>query len=60
MSSLAQLLTSEGDSFSPLSGIELVRQKVKHIYLMGGVFGNAVEPDYNFGQGITVIRSLAS
>lgn len=60
VSSLAQLLTSEGDSFSPLSGIELVRQKVKHIYLMGNVFGNAVEPDYNFGQGITVIRSMAS
>ena len=34
-----------------LPGIELVRKKVKHIYLMGGVFGKAVEPDYNFKQG---------
>lgn len=49
---LAQLLQSGPDAFSPLSGVELVRQKVKCIYLMGGVFGLAVEPDYNFGQGI--------
>ena len=52
MSSLAQLLTSGGDSFSPLSGVELVRQKVKHLYLMGGVFDNDEEPEYNFAQGI--------
>lgn len=35
-----------------------MRQKVKHIYLMGGVFGNAVEPDYNFGQGIEFATTL--
>ncbi|MBO7067345.1 MAG: nucleoside hydrolase [Bacteroidaceae bacterium] len=48
---LAQLLQSEGDEYSPLSGVELVRQKVKCIYLQGGVFGEAEEPDYNFAQG---------
>ncbi len=49
---LSQLLQSGADEYSPLSGIELVRKKVKQIYLMGGVFGRAVEPDYNFLQGI--------
>ena len=50
---LAQLLQSEADEYSSLSGVELVRQKVKCIYMQGGVFGDAVEPDFNFGQGIT-------
>jgi hypothetical protein len=50
---LAQLLTSGGDEYSSLSGVELVRRKVKCIYLQGGVFGEAVEPDFNFAQGIT-------
>jgi inosine-uridine nucleoside N-ribohydrolase len=32
--------------------VELVQQKVKCIYLMGGVFGDAIEPiEYNFAQG---------
>lgn len=48
---LAQLLQSEGDEYSPLNGVELVRQKVKCIYLQGGVFGEAEEPDFNFAQG---------
>ena len=50
---LSQLLQSEADEYSPLSGVELVRQKVKAIYLQGGVFGQSVEPDFNFSQGIT-------
>lgn len=53
VTALAALLQSEDDEYSPLSGVELVRQKVKCIYLMGGVFGQSVEPDFNFSQGIT-------
>ena len=53
VTALAALLQSEGDEYSPLSGVELVRQKVKCIYLMGGVFGQSIEPDFNFAQGIT-------
>ena len=49
---LAQLLQSEADSYSSLNGVELVRQKVKCIYVMGGVFGEAEEPDFNFAQSI--------
>ena len=36
------------DRFSPLGGVELVRRKVKCLYVMGGVFGEAEEGDYNF------------
>ena len=48
---LAQLLQSEGDEYSPLNGVELVRRKVKCIYMQGGVFGETEEPDFNFAQG---------
>jgi len=49
---LAQLLQSAPDSYSSLDGVELVRRKVKCIYLMGGVFGDAIEPiEYKFAQG---------
>ena len=52
VTSLARLLESKPDEFSPLNGVELVRAKVKQIYAMGGVFGEAVEPDYNFKAAI--------
>ncbi len=52
VTALAQLLESEGDGYSPLNGVELVRQKVKCAYVMGGVFSEEVEPDYNFMQAI--------
>ena len=52
VTSLAHLLQSGPDEYSPLNGVELVRRKVKTIYAMGGVFGKAVEPDYNFLQAI--------
>ena len=52
VTSLARLLESGPDEFSPLNGVELVKAKVKEIYAMGGVFGEAVEPDYNFKAAI--------
>lgn len=55
---LTRLLASEADTYSPLSGVELVRQKVKCIYLMGGVFGTSVEPDFNFKQGINFAQDF--
>ena len=58
ITSLAQLLLSEADEYSTLNGIELVRRKVKCIYLQGGVFGDAEEPDYNFAQGITFAQAF--
>ena len=55
---LAQLLQSEADEYSALNGVELVRQKVKCIYLQGGVFIDAEEPDFNFAQGITFTQTF--
>ncbi|MBQ9660836.1 MAG: nucleoside hydrolase [Bacteroidales bacterium] len=52
VTSLARLLESGPDEYSPLTGVELVRRKVKEIFAMGGVFGEAVEPDYNFKAAI--------
>ena len=43
---------------SPLSGVELVRQKVKCLYLMAGVFTSSEEPDYNFRQDPTYAKLL--
>ena len=51
LSCLAQLLQSEGDAYSPLNGVELVRQKVRAVYVQGGVFSVAEEADYNMTQG---------
>lgn len=58
VTSLAQLLQSEADEYTALSGVELVRQKVKCIYLQGGVFGDAEESDFNFAQGITFAQTF--
>ena len=55
---LAQLLQSAPDSYSSLSGVELVRQKVKCIYLQGGVFSEAEEPDFNFAQSLTFAKTF--
>ena len=55
---LAQLLQSEADEYSALSGVDLVRQKVKCVYLQGGVFGDAEESDFNFAQGITFAQTF--
>ena len=55
---LAQLLQSGADSYSSLNGVELVRRKVKCLYLQGGVFGESVEPDFNFSQGITFAQTF--
>ena len=52
VTSLSRLLQSGPDEYSPLSGVDLVQRKVKEIYAMGGVFGDAVEPDYNFKAAI--------
>lgn len=38
---LARLVQSEGDDISPLSGIELIRRKVKRTVVMGGRFYEA-------------------
>ncbi|MBP3725741.1 MAG: nucleoside hydrolase [Bacteroidaceae bacterium] len=60
VTALAGLLTSQGDDISPLNGVELIRKKVKCLYIMGGVFGDSTEPDFNFSQGITFAQTFFS
>ena len=55
---LAQLLQSLPDCYSSLDGVELVRRKVKCLYLMGGVFGESEEPDFNLSQGIGFAKTF--
>lgn len=52
VSCLAGLLQSGADGYSELNGIDLVRKKVKCIYIQGGVFDEPGKSDYNFGQGM--------
>jgi Inosine-uridine preferring nucleoside hydrolase len=46
-SNLAALLDTPGDAASPLSGLQLVRQKVKFLSVMAGAF-RAIEQNRNF------------
>lgn len=56
---LAQLLQSGPDEYSSLNGVELVRRKVKCLYMMGGVFGDADEPiEYNFSIGVDFAQAF--
>ena len=59
---LAELLRTNGDNFSSLSGLELVEQKVKHISIMAGTFApveGQVHLEYNIVQDIPSAQYLA-
>ncbi len=47
MNNIALLLKSQPDEISPLSGTELVAQRVKKVYIMGGNFKDTDEPEFN-------------
>lgn len=49
---LRALLESQGDEHSPLSGIELVAQKVKALYVMGGMFSGGGGVSCNLSGGV--------
>ena len=56
---LAQLLQSGSDAYSSLNGVELVRRKVKCLYMMGGVFGDAIESiEFNLAQGMDFAQAF--
>jgi hypothetical protein len=56
---LVHLLKSEPDSYSPMSGMELVKKKVKGIYIMGGHFtADNQTIGYNFNNGIDCSRTF--
>ena len=48
---IAHLLETKADKFSDLDGVELVKKKVKALYIMGGELSlDTPEPDYNLKQ----------
>lgn len=57
LTNLADLLRSEPDAQSELSGVDLVAAKVKEVFVMGGSYPNSshlfdkVEHEWNFGGG---------
>lgn len=60
---LARLLESKGDAVSPLSGPDLVQQKVRELAVMAGAFtpinGNARYLEYNVIKDIPAAKALA-
>ncbi len=59
---LVELLQTDGDKYSGLSGLELVEQKVKHISIMAGTFAlieGQVHLEYNIVQDIPSAQYLA-
>lgn len=47
---LAALLSSPADDLSPLCGIDLVREKVSHLWMMGGNWQSESVPEFNFSK----------
>lgn len=47
LNDFAELLRSEGDGVSPLSGIGLVRKAVSEVVVMGGNFASPSTPEFN-------------
>lgn len=55
---LARLLESEPDKFSPLTGKELVSQKVKLLSMMAGCFVKDDQPEYNVMKDIPAAKKV--
>lgn len=47
---LSHLLQTSADEYSPMNGVELVKKKVKALYIQAGHFGQGELPDYNFTE----------
>ncbi len=52
----ADLLESQPDEFSPLTGIELVREKVKKVWVMAGKWDEEGQKEHNFCNNSRSIR----
>ena len=50
MQVLAALLASPGDDLSPLDGRSLVREKVAHLWIMGGKWDEPIGKEHNFNN----------
>ena len=68
LNNMNAFLNSQADDISPLSGIEILRQNVKEIVVMGGIFGNKrykfyhdiYEIEYNISLDIKGAKNFLS
>lgn len=61
LTNLAKLMKTGADKYSPLSGLDLIKQKVKHLVCMGGKYPLEQDPGKfgNFKPDPLSIRSVA-
>ena len=57
---IAAALESGADDLSPLSGIELFREKVAHVWVMGGRWDVDGGKEYNFSRDAAACRAAAT
>lgn len=58
---IARLLQSQPDEFSPLSGLELVKQKVKLVSVMGGLYNKEYDfAEWNILQDLKAAQTVFS
>lgn len=60
LTNIGRLLDSGPDGISPLSGVELVRKKVKGLYLMGGMYTPDRTPEWNIRGDIPAAQTVFS
>ena len=59
MTNIGHLMDSAVDDISPLTGVELVKQKVKAVAAMAGLYGNEFDfPEWNVEQDIPAAQSV--
>lgn len=58
LTNLAALLNSPPDERSPLTGLELVTQKVAELVVMGGRYPSSSRPSWNFSQDVPAARTV--
>lgn len=59
LNDMYELLISEGDGYSSLGGIELVKQSVREVIVMGGNFRNPEVGEYNIQCDLTAAKYTA-
>jgi inosine-uridine nucleoside N-ribohydrolase len=61
MTNIGRLMDSAPDEISPLTGVELVKRKVKAVAAMAGLYGGGFDfPEWNVEQDIPAARSVFS
>lgn len=58
LTNLARLLETKGDDISPLTGKQLISQKVKRLSVMGGNFNGINPQEYNIVQDIASAKKV--